>query len=164
MAPSQSLTKCAGCCALCCQAPVNHFGLGPESPQGRPYSSSADYLQFSTSATGSRPQTVQFQHPVRRQLRRGQRRLPQPLADRTLDAAHPIPGAGVAQSLRGQTGGNDTVFLENRWWRISSPSSVMPPAIRRHCPQQNLEMNNRLLNMLERRNGHANGNSASEPA
>ena len=26
---------------------------------------------------------------------------------------------------------------------------------------QNLEMNNRLLNMLERRNGHANGNSAS---
>ena len=29
---------------------------------------------------------------------------------------------------------------------------------------QNLEMNNRLLNMLERRNGHANGNSASEPA
>ena len=29
---------------------------------------------------------------------------------------------------------------------------------------QNLEMNNRLLNMLERRNGHANGNGASEPA
>ena len=29
---------------------------------------------------------------------------------------------------------------------------------------QNLEMNNRLLNMLERRNGHANANGASEPA
>ena len=29
---------------------------------------------------------------------------------------------------------------------------------------QNLEMNNRLLNMLERRNGHANDSGASEPA
>ena len=61
----------------------------------------------------------------------------QPLADRTLDAAYPISGAGVAQSWRGQADGDVTVFLENRWWRISWPSSVMPPAIRRHCPQRN---------------------------
>ena len=111
-------------------------GPGTKSPQRCPRSS-ADCLQFSTSATGSRPQAIQFQRSVRRQLRRRQRRLPQPLANRTLDAAHPVSGAGVAQSLRGQTDGDVTVFLENRWWRISSPSSVMPPAIRRHCPQRN---------------------------
>ena len=117
--------------------PVNHFGPGTKSPQRRSRSGSADYLQFSTPATGSRPQPIHFQRPVRRQLRRGQRRLLQPLTDRTLDAAHPISGAGVAQSLRGQTDGDVTVFLENRWWRISSPSNAIPPAIRRHCPQRN---------------------------
>ena len=117
--------------------PVNHLGPRAKSPQGRSRGSVADYLQFSTPATGSRPQAIHFQRSVRRQLRRGQRRLLQPLADRTLDAAHPVPGAGVAQSLRGQADGDVTVFLENRWWRISSPSSVMPPAMRRHCPQRN---------------------------
>ena len=116
---------------------VNHLGPRAKSPQGRSRSSVADYLQFSTSATGSRPQTIQFQRSVRRQLRHGQRRLPQPLANRTFDAAHPVAGAGVAQSLRGQADGDVTVFLENRWWRISSPSNVIPPAIRRHCPQRN---------------------------
>ena len=95
--------------------PVNHFGPGTKSAQRRSRSGSADYLQFGTLATGSRPQTVQFQHPVRRQLRRRQRRLPQPLADRTLDATHPVTGAGVTQSLRGQADGGVMVFLENRW-------------------------------------------------
>ena len=118
-------------------SPVNHLRPGPERPQRRSRSGIADYLQFGTPAAGSRPQTVQFQRSVRRQLRRRQRRLPQPLTDRTLDAAHPVPGVGVAQSLRGQTDGDVTVFLENRWWRISWPSSVMPPAIRRHWPQRN---------------------------
>ena len=116
---------------------VNHFGPGTESPQRRPRSGSADCLQFGTPPAGSRPQAIHFQRSVRRQLRRRQRRLLQPLADRTLDAAHPVSGAGVAQSLRGQTDGDVMVFLENRWWRISAPSSVMPPAIRRHCPQRN---------------------------
>ena len=48
---------------------VNHPGPGPESPQRRPRSSIADHLQFGTPANGSRPQAVQFQRPVRRQLR-----------------------------------------------------------------------------------------------
>ena len=116
---------------------VNHFGPGSKRPQRHPRSSIADYLQFGSAATGSRPQAVQFQRSSRRQLRHGQRRLPQPFADRTLDATHPVPGAGVTQSLRGQADGDVTVFLENHWWRISSPSNVMPPAIRRHCPQRN---------------------------
>ena len=74
--------------------------------------------------------------PYGRQLRCRQRRLPHPLADRTLDAAHPLSGAGVTQSLRRQAERHHG-FLENRWWRISSPSSVMPPAMRRHWPQRN---------------------------
>ena len=117
--------------------PVNHFGPGTESPQRRSRSSIADCLQFSTPPAGSRPQTVQFQRSVRRQLRRGQRCLPQPFANGTLDAAYPVSGAGVTQSRRGQADGGATVFLENRWWRISAPSSVMPPAMRPHCPQRN---------------------------
>ena len=57
--------------------PVNHLSPGTKSPQHRPRSI-ADYLQFGTPATGLRPQAIQFQRPVRRQLRRGQRRPTQP--------------------------------------------------------------------------------------
>ena len=78
--------------------PVNHFGPGTKSTQRRSRSGIADYLQFSTSATGSHTQTVHFQRSARRQLRHGQRRLPQPLADGTLDSAHPVSGVSVAQS------------------------------------------------------------------
>ena len=44
-------------------SPVNHFGPGTKSPQRRPRSSSADYLQFGTPATGSRPQPVSSSVP-----------------------------------------------------------------------------------------------------
>ena len=94
--------------------PVNHFGPRTKSPQRRSRSGSADYLQFSTPPAGSRPQTVQFQGSVQRQLRRRQRRLPQPLANGTLDVAYPVSGASVTQSLRGQADSDVTVFLENR--------------------------------------------------
>ena len=103
--------------------PVNHFRPGTKSAQCRSRSSGADCLQFSTPPAGSCPQTVQFQRSVRRQLRRRQRRLPRPLANGALDATHPVPGAGVTQSLRGQADGGITVFLENRWWRIPGPAA-----------------------------------------
>ena len=48
-------------------------------------------------------------------------------------------GSGIRRRrLTGRAAdGGITVFLENRWWRISWPSSVIPPAIRRHWPQRN---------------------------
>ena len=95
-------------------SPVIHLGPGTKSPQRHPRSSVADCLQFGSPATGSRPQTVQFRRSVQRQLRRRQRHLPQPLADGTLDAAHPVSGAGVTQSLRHQADSGVTVFLANR--------------------------------------------------
>ena len=140
--------------------PVNHLGPGTKSPQRRSRSGVADYLQFGTPATGSRPQAIHFQRPVRRQLRRGQRRLPQLLADRTLDAAHPVTGAGVTQSLLGQADGDVTVFLENRWWRIPSPSSVMPPAIWRHWPQRNTSICKRTSRSRWQWRGRSDGGDA----
>ena len=136
MAPSQSLTRCAGCCAPNCQARPITPDQEPKAPNAIP---PAARITFNSV----RPLRVRVHKPSSSSVPSGGNRgavkdtFPQPLADRTLDAAHPVPGAGVAQSLRGQTDGDVTVFLENRWWRISSPSSVMPPAIRRHCPQRN---------------------------
>ena len=80
-------------------SPVIHFGPRPKSPQYRSRSSSADCLQFSTPPAGSRPQTVRFQRSVRRQLRCRQRRLPQPFADRTLDADYPVPCAARLMAM-----------------------------------------------------------------
>ena len=110
-------------------SPVIHLGPRPKSPQCRSRSSGADCLQFRAPPAGSRPQTVRFQRSVRRQLRRRQRRLPQPLADRTLDAARPVSGAGVAQSLRRQADGGVTVF-----WKTAGRAFPRPAAsCRRPC-------------------------------
>ena len=102
-------------------SPVNHFDPGTKRPQRR-FRSIADHLQFSTPSAGSRPQPVQIQRSVRRQFRRRQRRLPHPLADR-IDAAYPVPGAGVTQSLRGQTDGGITVF-----WKTTGGAFPRPAA------------------------------------
>ena len=108
--------------------PVNHFGPGPESPQGRSGSSIADYPQFGSPATGSRPQPVQFQRSVRRQFRHGQTLFPQPPANRTLDAAHPVTGAGIAQSLRSQTEGGITVFWKTAGGALPRPAASCRPS------------------------------------
>ena len=158
-----SLTKCSGRCAPNCRA--RSITLRPKrqkTPRPPPQQRGLPSVRYAPGRFASTGRPVPASRPAATPA--PSKAPPQPLTDRTLDAAHPVSGAGVAQSRRGQTDGDVTVFLENRWWRISWPSSVMPPAIRRHCPQRNLEMNNRLLNMLERRNGHANANGASEPA
>ena len=91
--------------------PVNYFGPGTESSQRRSHRSRADCLQFSTPPAGSSPQPVHFQRPVRRQL-----------ADGTLDAARPVPGAGIAQSLRGQADGGGAAFWKTAGGAFRRPA------------------------------------------
>ena len=117
---------------LCPQLPrpVNHLRPGTKSPQRRPRSSIADYLQFSTPPAGSRPQPVQFQCSARRQLWRGRssvrRAARQMLVSRFLGnrggASH-LPASVSYDRPYGDTGRSGTqVFVGElrriRWqWR-----------------------------------------------
>ena len=97
----------------CCQARSITSAQGPKVPNAIP--AAAARITFNSA----RPLRVRVHKPSSSSVpyggnRHRQRRLPQPFADRTLDAAHPVSGAGIAQSLCSQTDGDITVFLENR--------------------------------------------------
>ena len=122
MAPSPSLTKCCGCCAPCCQARSITSDQEPKAPRAVP----AAALRITFNSV--RPRRVRVHRPsissARPAATAARPKAPSPSpADRTLDAAHPVAGAGVAQSLRGQADGDVTVFWKTAGGAFPGPAA-----------------------------------------